>query len=268
MKMHINIKRVLRILLMAVIVTASTLLLLAAVRTRDGLRCSGSRILINGSEEGEWFVNKKDITEILTSNQKVVLKGRHINDFDLASVERKLESLVWISDAELFFDNNGLLEVRVRERVPVARVFTSMGTSFYIDTACKRLPVSTTAFAKVPVFTGFPSNSPRLKNSDRQLLRDISRLSRYIMNDKFWMSQVSQVDITAEKQFEIIPVVGNHVIEFGDISNAENKFSRIHRLYKNILTVNGIDKYKRIKAQYENQIIGVKANENTSTTDK
>jgi len=57
-------------------------------------------------------------------------------------MESLLEKNVWIKDAQLFFDNNGILRVSVTEREPIARVFTREGNSFYIDSSGVQLPLS------------------------------------------------------------------------------------------------------------------------------
>jgi cell division protein FtsQ len=74
------------------------------------------------------------------------------------------------------------------------------------------------------------------------------------------MAQISQIDITPVKEFEMIPTIGNHIIEFGDGSNYEAKFKRLFIFYKQVLAKTGMEKYERIKVQYNNEIIGVKKN--------
>ena len=64
----------------------------------------------------------------------------------------------WIKKAELFFDNNNVLEVRITEREPIARIFTTSGSSFYIDSSLARLPLSDKFSPRLPVFTDFPTD--------------------------------------------------------------------------------------------------------------
>ena len=56
----------------------------------------------------------------------------------------------------MWFDNRNVLHVEVYEREPIARIFTTAGNSFYIDSTERKLPLSDKMSARVPVFTGFP----------------------------------------------------------------------------------------------------------------
>ncbi|MFX8645035.1 hypothetical protein ABTM18_20020, partial [Acinetobacter baumannii] len=70
-------------------------------------------------------------------------------------------------------DNTRVLNVKITEREPVARVFTAGGESFYVDSNALRLPLSDKLSARVPVFTNFPSNKQQLANADSIILKEI-----------------------------------------------------------------------------------------------
>jgi cell division protein FtsQ len=109
------------------------------------------------------------------------------------------------------------------------------------------------------VFTGFPANLKKWRTaSDKRMVQQIREVSLYLLSNPFWMAQVSQIDITPAREFEIIPTIGNHVIEFGDGTEYENKFNRLFVFYKQVLSKTGMEKYDRIKVQYDKEVIGVK----------
>ena len=56
----------------------------------------------------------------------------------------------------------------------------------------------------------------------------------------------------------MIPTIGNHIIEFGDGSNCEQKFDRLFLFYKQVLGKTGMERYARINVKYEKQVIGVR----------
>jgi cell division protein FtsQ len=195
--------------------------------------------------------------KLLKAAAKGEVKGQKKSSFNLLQIEQQLENNVWIKDAELYFDNKDVLHVSVTEREPVARIFTITGKSFYIDGGEKRIPLSDKLSARVPVFTGFPEKV--ISKRDSALLRDVRSAAGFILHDPFWMSQVAQIDITPERNFEMIPVVGNHTVLLGDGENIERKFHRLFVFYKNVLSQTGFDKYKAINVQYAGQVIGVKS---------
>lgn len=257
MKVNRHIRKMLFIGLWSIIGGGVVVLLVAAIRNRKDKTCAGYEISMAGNG-GQWFMNKKEVVDILTGNGAVSLKGRSLKRFDLRSMEERLQRNVWIRDAELFFDNNEVLQVKIEEREPIARIFTATGNSFYIDSSCERLPLSDKVSARLPVFTGFPTDKPRVGKADSLLLQHIKQVSLFIQHDPFWMAQIAQTDILPDRRFEMIPMVGNHVIEFGDGTDYDKKFGRLLQFYRLVLSKTGMDVYERVNVQYDRQVIGVK----------
>ena len=88
-------------------------------------------------------------------------------------MENLLEENVWVKDAQLYFDNKDVLHVTVKEREPIARIFTTAGKSFYIDEEEQTMQLSDKLSAKVPVFTGFPDKKNTGKTKTAVLLHDV-----------------------------------------------------------------------------------------------
>ena len=260
MKASEQFKKILVIVVWLVAGTGVMVLLIAAIRIKREKTCKGFEIEIRGAKNHERFLSKKDVVQLLTQNGKEHITGKSTREFELQKMELRLERHQWIRDAELFFNNNQVLQVKINEREPIARVITLGGNSFYIDSNCQRLPLSDKLSARVPVFTGFPSEKLELKSNDKLLIRQIKKLSTFILNDSFWMAQVSQVDITPKRTFEVLPTIGTHVIDFGDASDCDQKFHRLFIFYKQVLSKTGMDKYSRINVQYNRQVIGVHNN--------
>lgn len=251
-----TIRKILFIAVWLAIGAGMVTLLAAAIRKQKNERCSNYIITIKGGNEKP-FIDKKEITRLLTAGTKGKLKDQPMASFDLMKLEELLEDNVWIRDAELYFDNNDVLHVTVTERQPLARIFTRTGRTFYIDAEEKQMPVSDRVTARVPVFTGFPVRKIVSKR-DRELLHEVKLAAEFIQNDSFWSSQVSQMDITPEREFEMVPVVGNHTVKLGAGRDLEAKFRRLFIFYRNILSKTGFEKYETIDVQYAGQVIGVK----------
>ena len=233
---------------------ATIFLLVAAVKTKEAKRCKGIEINIHGVSNN-FFVDKKDILNSITAMEETNPVGKTIGSFNLRKMERELEKDVWIKSAELFFDNNETLQVIVQEREPVARVFTSTGTTFYIDEELAMLPLSEKFSARLPVFTNFPSDKKVLTKADSSLLRGIKTISLAIQKDSFSMAMIEQVDITAQRNFEMIPKIGNQLIVFGDATDADAKLGKLKVFYKEIMVKAGWNNYSVINVQYKNQVV-------------
>ena len=232
-------------------------LLIAAIGRQKKEQCTDYSIRIKGANKN-FFVDEKSIERMLLSAGNGKIKGQKRSTFNLLKIEQLLKNNVWIKNAEVYFDNQDVLHVTVTEREPVARIFTTTGKSFYIDDTEMMMPLSDKQSAKVPVFTGFPAKL--ISKRDSALLIEVKTMADYIRHDPFWMAEVSQIDITAERNFEMTPVVGNHTVLLGNGENVDQKFHRLFVFYKNILSQTGFEKYKIINVQYAGQVIGVKNN--------
>jgi cell division protein FtsQ len=231
-------------------------LLLAAISKKNKGQCKDYSISIKGVYNN-FFIDKKDIEQLLMKGTNSNIKGEQISTFKLHELEQMLENNNWIDEAELYFDNRDVLHISVTEKEPVARLFTTTGNSFYIDGLGRKMPLSDKLSARVPVFTGFPEKK-KLNTADSALLNDVRVTANYIINDPFWMSQVSQIDITADRNFEMIPVVGNHLVRLGNGEDIDKKFNRLMVFYKQVLSKTGFDKYRVIDVQYKGQVVVTK----------
>ena len=256
MAIKTNIRKILFLSLWVVAAAGLLVLLMAAISKRNHAVCRGLSINIRGGNH--LFLDRQDIMNVIAPGKNNPYKGRPLASFDLHRLEDLLKHDAWVKDAELFFDNSGLLRVNIDEREPVARVFTTAGNSFYIDSSGARLPLSDKMAVRLPVFTGFPTESLAWHGGDSLLAQQIKQLSLYMLKDTFWLAQVEQTAITAGHGFEMIPVIGNHVIVFGDGSDYEAKFHRLLLFYQQVSAKLGFDKYSMVDVQYAGQVIGTK----------
>lgn len=257
MNMKGNIKKILTAAGFIMVAAGILVLLIAAINKKNNRTCVGFNVQVN-SGKGRQFVDAKEVIRLLTGNGADKIVGVTITSFDLKKKEEMIRKNKWIRDVRVFFDNNDVLRIKVMEREPVARVFTDEGESFYIDSSGAQMPIPDKLPAKVPVFTGFPNLKGWLFGSDSTLSRQMTRLSGYIINDPFWMAQIEQININADKTFEMVPEVGNHLIGFGDGNDLEQKFHRLLIFYKEVMARTGFQKYGRIDVRYTGEIVATR----------
>jgi cell division protein FtsQ len=248
-----TIRKVLFIALWLCIGGGMLTLLLAAISQKNKRLCKDYTIAIKGVRNN-FFIDKKDIEELLIKKIQKDIKGQPVSSFSLHELEQILEHNDWIDEAELYFDNRDVLHISVTEREPVARIFTTGGNSFYIDSLGTKMPLSEKLSARVPMFTNFPDKKI-LSEKDSSLLSDVRVTANFIINDPFWMSQVAQIDISPEKKLEMFPVVGNHIVKLGNSENIAEKFRRLMVFYKQVLSKTGFDKYKLISVEFKGQVV-------------
>lgn len=259
MAARINIKKLVTAIFWCFAGAGGVVLLVAAIRYRNNNVCKGYKIEVTGPQTiDRLFIDRKGIGELLTSAGAARGRSRPIQSFDLRHLETMLKKNVWIRDAQLFFDNNGILQVRISEREPVARVFTTSGNSFYLDSSAVELPLQDKFAAHLPVFTGYPASKIQTTGTDSALTTGMLQLGSFIRCDSFWKAQIAQIDITPEKTFELEPEIGDHRIAFGDATDIAAKFHRLFVFYDQVLSRVGMDKYERIDVSYEGQVVGTR----------
>ena len=212
------------------------------------------------------FITKSQVNSMLSLMgivEHVTLK----NEIDLSHIEEKLLNHSAINSAEVYFNNNGNLQVNIKKRTPIARFVSPVyEKNFYIDDNGFLMPLCSTYVSRVPIFSGKINLPERLnlyvldslhKSPDFQ---KIYKMSKLINNDSFLKSQIVQIHINNNGYFELIPRIGNQRILFGSIENMEKKFKKINLFYKNGPQPKDLNKYDTLNVLYENQIICSKRN--------
>ncbi|HEY0059473.1 MAG TPA: hypothetical protein VGB56_10065 [Flavisolibacter sp.] len=247
------------IVLTAWLLVGSGMIVLLAAASREQQEQLCKRVVISVKGDGEKvFIEKTDVMQQLKLAAGGSLVNKPVIEFNLLALEKTLEKHSWIRDVNLYFDSRHTLHVSVSEREPIARIFTTSGQSFYIDSAGKRLPLLDKIAVRVPVVTNFTS-SRRYNAKDSLLLNSVKTIAKYINAHTFWSAQIAQVDVLPGNTFELVPVVGNHLIRIGNADNLEEKLDRLFLFYKQVAAKSGFDKYAVLDVQYDRQVIGSKS---------
>lgn len=231
---------------------ASVILFYFGAKAKGIKVCSGINIEVNNNSN-RLFVDESGIKYLIRENGGRA--GVPTNSVDLRTIESELKKNVWIKNAELYFDNNQMLHVQLTESVPIARIFMFNNNSFFIDSSAKYLPLNDNVVVRVPVFTGFTSDRKNLSPPDSALLQSVKQVADFIISDTFWMAFVAQINILPNTDFQIIPAIGNQIINIGNADDLPDKFNRIYSFYKDVLSKTGINKYKVIDVQYSGQVV-------------
>ena len=253
MNTRISISKILVVIAWMAVGSGLLTLLIATNRKEQNHLCKDVQIRIKGVGE-IFYIDKGDIITILKNGSGKKLIGQPLNKMNLAGMERLLEKSSWVADAEIYFDSQDVLHITATERQPIARIFTTAGTSFYIDSSGRRLPLLQKMSIRVPLVTNLPAKK-KMNRRDSALLKEVKELTTFISKDPFWNAQVAQVDIVGGKNYELIPTLGNHIIKIGNGQNLEQKFRRLFIFYKEVLSKTGFDHYSVIDVQYNDQVV-------------
>jgi cell division protein FtsQ len=149
------LKKIFAVLLWCLVGGSVLALLVAAINSKNSSLCNGVEVEINGGGKA-FFLNKKDVVAMLEDEGIKDLRNRKTASFDLLKMETVLRRNTWIKDAQLYFDNNQVLKLRIQERQPVARLITASGNSYLIDSNGVQMTLPDKNVFRLPVFTGYP----------------------------------------------------------------------------------------------------------------
>jgi len=221
----------------------------AAIQFKKKQVCTSINIEISGAEK-HMFIDELDVKELVNAQGEVI--GLPIHTLSLRKLETNVEQNAWVKNAEMFFDNNQVLQIRIEERQPIARIFETSGKSYYIDTALVLLPLSNKLTARVPVFTGLASQIPK---KDTHMLAQVAAMASFVVADSFFTAQIAQININTQRYFELVPSIGEHLVVFGDTTDLKGRFQKLKNFYTQAWFDAGFDKYEQLDLRYRNQIV-------------
>lgn len=217
--------------------------------------------------EGLYFINEQAIRDQISSTMPALI-GQKLIELPINKIQDTIESLPSVKEAIVYANVDGRLSVHVSQRKPAIRIMNQDGSGYYLDTAGKKMPLSSAYTAKVPVVVGALQESfetpdafdvehhPEL--ADKTCMDEIFNLVKAIEEDPFWIAQVDHVTINKRKEFELIPRVGNHKVLFGTCDHASVKLKKLKAFYLKTSHAYNLNSYKQIDARFRDQIIGIR----------
>lgn len=237
---------------------------------QDSLICKSLDIHVN--QDGDlYFLNKKDIAKLILDKGDSIV-GQPKSRVNIPEIEHKLNSHEDIANAEVYMTIDGKVKVEVKQRKPILRVISTTGESYYMDDEGKLMPLSEKYTAKVLIANGniLESYVKNYKHSFAEVLKDdktkqnsvlaeLYAIARYINADEFWKAQIQQIYVDTLKDMQIVPLVGNQKIIFGDTTAMDEKFKKLMIFYQQGLNTTGWwDKYSVINLKFKDQIVCTK----------
>lgn len=218
------------------------------------------KVDINIEDENEnGFLKTAEVKHLLESHSLYPL-SKKVKDINTRSIEDLLLRTAFVKTAQCYITNEGYVYITLTQRTPVMRVKADNGDDYYIDDNGGVMPNSQYTSDMI-IVTG--------QISRYYACRYLSILAKVIMDDDFWRNQIEQINLLCDRTIELVPRVGEHIINIGELPNHRNKERRqqlvsefvanqLHRMdlfYRYGLKVAGWNKYSYISLEYPNQVI-------------
>lgn len=196
-------------------------------------------------DDDKLFITYQTVNKLLIQNIKgstSVIKDA----LDLNTIENALNTNQMIQEAQVYVTVNGRLEVKIKQRTPIARVNASV--PYYIDVEGKKMPLSTVYSARVPLITGAISQAN---------LTDAYAVSKYINNDAFLKKNIIGIHCT-NNRFELKLRTEDFVVQLGKATALHKKFSNFKAFYKKALKDGTLHNYTKVNLEFGNQVVCTK----------
>jgi len=244
-----------KIIFIAIACLAVVSYIIAATVTFSGKSgtevCRGVQISVMDSATAN-FITSDDINRLL-NNHTVSMLGVTMNHIHLSSIDKLIAKNPYVNKVECYKTLDGNVKINVWQRQPIAEVMGS--TNYYIDNQLNKLPILIGHSAFVPIISG--------DVNDTFLSRELFPFIQYIHQHEFWNAQIEQIYLQSDSLIELVPRLGDCIINLGTIDRYEQKMNKLMELYQHALNHVGWDRYSYIDLQYKDRVICTRK----STTD-
>ncbi len=209
------------------------------------------------------FVNQSKIQHVINNTDSI--NKLQINKVRITDIEKVLVKNPYIDKVDIYMTIKGNLLVNIKEKQPIIRIYNSEGNSFYLDKEGDIFPISRQYAPRVTIANGYikeevinPSGNINDSIYNNSTYRDLYKLTQLINKNSLLKAQINQIYINSKGNFDLIPELGNHLIQFGTMVDADIKIKYLDAYYKKYLKTSIWDSYKTINLTYKNQIVCTK----------
>ncbi|MFY0714519.1 hypothetical protein J1D01_12640 [Seonamhaeicola sp. NFXS20] len=193
--------------------------------------------------ENNPYITSENVSKLLIQNYKG-FKNESKETLDLNVLENALKSNPLIKSAEVYMSVNGMLNAKIEQKTPIARVSTS--ESYYIDDEGSYMPLSSNYSARVPLVTG------SVKKSN---LKNVYLVAKKIKNDEFLKKHVIEIHQNKNEVIFLKLRQCKFLVQLGDVKLLDKKINNLKAFYQKSLKENTLNNYKKVNLQFDNQVV-------------
>ncbi|MBO4263251.1 MAG: hypothetical protein J5871_01050 [Bacteroidales bacterium] len=243
------LKHVAASLFAALLLVLLVLLLLAGERAQRKTRlCTGLEVSL---PDACAFVSEEDIARFLSRRYGDYV-GLPLDSLQLGKIEALLSEKRVVLGSEAWTTDDGLLHIRIRQRMPVLR-FQRGEAGFYVDKDGVVFPLHPVYTAPVPVVSG--EIPPVEQGGWEPWTSAVMALMARLDGDAQWHAWLGSVSVDSRGELLLRPAEGKEVFYFGPPDEVAEKLAKISRYYTHIIPAKGAGYYKSIHLKFKQQVI-------------
>lgn len=192
-------------------------------------------------------------TDVLgwVSNHKLV--GEQLDKIELSEVEKQLREMPQIKSCEMHIDFRGTLTIEIEPQVPIARVLRDNAPDAYVSKEGIFFPTSPNYSARVMLLSGDFFENKKTMTDDKSI--NLLSFLNFVEDNELWKAQFTQISVNRQGWMDIVPLLGDHLIEFGKAEDVEAKLRRLKVFYKQIYPVKEWGNFSKVSVAYANQVV-------------
>lgn len=208
--------------------------------------CRGVQVTVEDSSK-IGFITSKEIFRLLES-RNLNLVGQTMKHINIGKVEQEIRRNQYIDKVDCYKTLDGNIKISVWQRQPIVHVMTA--ENYYLDNDFHKMPFVPGYSTYVPIVSGTVSQ--------RYIRNQLFPFVRFLQGNEFWNSQVDQIYVHNDSTVELVPRVGDYIINLGPIDRYEQKLDKLMTLYTKAFNTIGWNRYSYIDLQYRDRVICTK----------
>ncbi len=226
-----------------------------AAERRHGLECGAVAIEVADSMSRR-YITSKDVADCIRKEYGEC-RGMKAEEIELTKIEELLRAKNAVLGAEAYITPDGVLNVKVIQRVPVLR-FRNGEEDFCIDGNCYVFHLQTDGTENLMTVGGhfpvrFADDFQGVPEEGAEWLGNMLSLTNYLKR----AGMIAGVTINVLENGDVVikPEEGRPQFIFGPPTNLSAKFARFEDYYLAIVPKAGVDCYSTVILKYNGQIV-------------
>ncbi|MDD2529754.1 MAG: hypothetical protein PHN41_00840 [Bacteroidales bacterium] len=207
---------------------------------------------------------KEEFGDFLTKQRK---------DIDIKKIESFLNLNPYIEQAQVYQTLKGALNIEIKQREPIVRLYTLRNKEYYIDKLGKIILIDDNQLTDVVIASGnIDVGNKNLENNLDTIdienkkgfdktLSNIYYFAQKLAYDSILSYQIDQIYVPNKGNFELIPKIGNYIIRVGQNEDLEDELIKLRYLYKEAFSRSGWDNYSVVDLRFRHQVVCTKKGE-------
>lgn len=264
-------KRVLRVVLLLVFLLilggAAVIMLRYGSMQRKEAVCEKVEIDID-RRQYDIYLQNRDIEKWLVDNG-IHIAGKKSAEVSTFLIETVLLRNPYISDAQVFFAQDGNCRLQIDQRNPFLKVVSTDGQMFQLDRNGVEMPINTDYAVRLRVASGYIPFAPQYgldvtqiaDSLPKSVLKRLYQINAFLEKDPLWDAMFEQIYVSYSGEYELIPKVGGQIVRLGKIEGMDDlsgKMKRLALFYRKCSPDGILDRYSVLNLKYDRQLVATK----------